>query len=85
MLNDEDIFDEIEKIIDIKKQRYEKALKWESEDEKILSRVTQLEDSLIDAYMKYIRMKYYVKERKFSAGVELEEEIDEFIEIVGDE
>lgn len=85
MLSDDVVFNEIEQIIDNKKKRYKKALEKENNGNDILSRVTQLEDSLIDAYLKYIKMKYYVKERRFAGNEKMEEEIEEFIEIVGDE
>lgn len=85
MLTDDDIFNEIEMLIEKKKERYKRALEEEITHGRILSRVTDLENSLVDAYIKLIRTKYWVKERKFMGSGEAVSEIDEFLELIGEE
>lgn len=85
MFTDDDVFNEIEEIIEKKKKRYERALQEEVKQGRILSRVTELENSLIDAYIKLIRTKYWVRERRFVGSEEAESEINEFLELVGEE
>jgi len=81
-MEDDVIFTEIEKVIEQKKKRYERALLEEEEAGRTLTRVTDLENSLIDAYIKYLRMKYWVKEHKVVASKDALREIDEFFELV---